>query len=76
MAKKGGSYVCVPCGKEVVVTDAGTAYSETWCCSEVMTPAPKAKAKPAPKKKAAPKRAAARKTVKKAAKKTAPKRKR
>lgn len=70
MAKKGGTFVCVPCGMEIVITESGASYSEIICCGEVMEPAAKKKA---PAKKAAGKKAPARKTAgKKApAKKTA-----
>lgn len=81
MAKKGGTFVCIPCGMEIIVTESGAAYSEIICCGEVMTPGPrKAAAVKAPAKKAL-KKAPARKTAKKkapakkAAKKKAPARK-
>ena len=38
MAKKGGALVCVPCGREILVTESGTAYSQLWCCGVVMEP--------------------------------------
>ena len=81
MAKKGSALVCVPFGREILVTESGTAYSQLWCCGVVMEPTPKAKkavkkpaagkaAKKAPAKKKAAKKTTARK---KAAKKTAKK---
>lgn len=70
MAKKGGTFVCVPCGMEIVVTESGAAYSEIICCGEIMEPGAK---KEAPVKKAVRKKAPARKTaVKKAPVKKAP----
>jgi len=66
MAKKGSGLVCVPCGREILVTESGTAYSQLWCCGVVMEPSAKPKA--AAKKKApARKKAAGKKTVKKKA---------
>ena len=44
MAKKGGIFVCVPCGMEIVITESGAAYSEIICCGEVMEPGAKEKA--------------------------------
>ena len=82
MAKKGGALVCVPCGREILVTESGTAYSQLWCCGVVMEPSAKPKAtakkKAAAKKKAVKKKAPAKKAVKKKApakKKTARKKK-
>ena len=73
MAKKGSALVCVPCGREILVTESGTAYSQLWCCGVVMEPSPK----PAARKKPAAKKAAAKKAParKKAAKKKAAKKK-
>jgi hypothetical protein len=80
MAKKGSSLVCVPCGREILVTESGTAYSQLWCCGVVMDPSAKPKA--AGKKAAAKKRVPAKKKAvkkkaagKKAAKKTTAKKK-
>ena len=69
MAKKGGALVCVPCGREILVTESGTAYSQLWCCGVVMEPSAKPKAKKAAKKKAPARKKAVKK---KAAKKKAP----
>lgn len=66
MAKKGSSLVCIPCGREVLITESGSAYSELWCCGISMEPG--SKSKPAAGKKAAKKKI----TAKKAAKKKAP----
>jgi len=79
MAKKGGAYVCIPCGMEIVVTEAGASFSEIVCCGEIMAPTPKkalkkkaaAKKKGPAKKPAAKKKAAKKKAPAKAAKKTA-----
>jgi hypothetical protein len=76
MAKKGSSLVCTPCGREVLITESGSAYSELWCCGISMEPG--GKSKPAAGKKAAKKKVTARKkpakkkVAKKAAKKKAP----
>ena len=71
MAKKGSALVCIPCGREILVTESGTAYSQLWCCGVVMDPAAKPAA--AGRKKPAAKKAPAKKTAKKkvAGKKTA-----
>ena len=70
MAKKGGAYVCIPCGMEIVVTEEGATFSEIICCGEIMAPTPKkAVKKKAPAKKAPAKKSAAKK---KTAKKKAP----
>jgi len=71
MAKKGGAYVCIPCGMEIVVTEAGATFSEIICCGEIMAPTPKkAVKKKAPvKKSAAKKKTAKKKAPAKAAKK-------
>jgi hypothetical protein len=68
MAKKGGTFVCIPCGMEIIVTESGVAYSEIICCGEVMAPGPgKAAAVKAPAKKAAKKKAPAKKAARKKA---------
>lgn len=64
MAKKGGTFVCLPCGMEIVITESGAAYSEIICCGEVMEPAAKKKA---PARKTAGKKAPAKKTARKKA---------
>ena len=74
MARKGSALLCVPCGREILVTESGTAYSQLWCCGIVMEPSAKPKAagkkglakKKAPaKKKAVKKKAAGKKAAKK-----------
>lgn len=50
--KKGQKLVCVPCGREVVLSTAGISGTTIWCCGRPM----KKKAKAAPKKKKASKR--------------------
>jgi len=80
MAKKGSALLCVPCGREILVTESGTAYSQLWCCGVVMEPSAKPKAagkKAAAKKKAPAKKKAVKKKAagKKAAKKTATRKK-
>ena len=71
MAKKGGAYVCIPCGMEIVVTEAGATFSEIICCGEIMAPTPKkaVKKKAPAKKSAAKKKTAKKKAPAKAAKK-------
>lgn len=34
--KKGQKLVCVPCGREVVVSNLGAASTTIWCCSKPM----------------------------------------
>jgi hypothetical protein len=45
--KKGQKLVCVPCGREVVVSNLGVAKTTIWCCGTPMKP----KAKVVSKKK-------------------------
>ena len=45
--KKGQKLTCVPCGREVVVSDLGIARTTIWCCGAPM----KAKARVTSKKK-------------------------
>ena len=73
MAKKGGAYVCIPCGMEIVVTEEGATFSEIICCGEIMAPTPKkaVKKKAPAKKSAAKKKTAKKKAPAKAAKKAA-----
>ena len=59
--KKGQKLVCVPCAREVVISDTGVSRTTLWCCGRPMKP----KTKVATKKKTACK-----KTAKKAIKKT------
>lgn len=51
MIKKGGTYVCVPCGLRVKVTECGITSSRLMCCGKAMSP----KKKVARKKKRAKK---------------------
>ena len=69
MAKMVSTLVCIPCGRELLVTESGTAYSEVWCCGIAMGPGTGS----AGKKKAAKKKATAKKAARKAAKKAAKK---
>ncbi|HTY45488.1 MAG TPA: hypothetical protein VMD52_05825 [Patescibacteria group bacterium] len=48
--KKGAKLTCVPCGRQIVVTNAGVSGSTIWCCGKPMKPGKKAS--PARKKKA------------------------
>ena len=34
--KKGQKMLCVPCGREVVVSSAGISRTTIWCCSRPM----------------------------------------
>ena len=36
--KKGQRLVCVPCGKEVIVSNAGVSDTTLWCCGSPMKP--------------------------------------
>ncbi|MDD5155686.1 MAG: hypothetical protein PHF11_04280 [Candidatus Omnitrophica bacterium] len=46
--KKGQKLSCIPCGREVIVSDLGISRTTVWCCGRPM----KAKSKAVPKKKA------------------------
>lgn len=50
--KRGQKMVCIPCGREVVISDLGVSESAVWCCGRPM----KAKGKRAAKKKTSRKR--------------------
>ena len=66
--KKGQKLVCVPCAREVVISDIGVSRTTLWCCGRPM----KQKTKAASKKKTASK-TTAKKATKKVAKKSAKK---
>jgi hypothetical protein len=34
--KKGNRLVCVPCGRQVVVSNAGVSRTTIWCCGKAM----------------------------------------
>ncbi len=34
--KKGAKLMCVPCGREVMVTNAGISEAIIWCCRKPM----------------------------------------
>lgn len=34
--KKGAKLICAPCGREVMVTNAGISETITWCCRKPM----------------------------------------
>ena len=72
MAKKGSVLVCVPCGREVIVTASVTAYSELWCCGIAMDPTSPADSKPKKVSKKAGGKAAKKATKKPAKKKKTP----
>ena len=46
--KKGQKLKCVPCGREVIISNLGIAETTIWCCARPM----KTKSKAASKKKA------------------------
>jgi hypothetical protein len=50
--KKGQKMVCIPCAREVVISDAGVSRTTLWCCGKPMQSKSKAatKRKPAKKK--------------------------
>ena len=66
--KKGQKLVCVPCAREVVISDIGVSRTTLWCCGRPM----KQKTKAASKKKTACK-TTAKKATKKVTKKSAKK---
>lgn len=43
--RKGARLVCVPCGREVVVSESGVAATTLWCCGKPMRKPGRAKAK-------------------------------
>ncbi|MFH1768295.1 MAG: hypothetical protein ABH858_03945 [Candidatus Omnitrophota bacterium] len=43
--KKGQKLVCVPCGREVLISSAGVSRSTIWCCGKSMAQGAKTKAK-------------------------------
>lgn len=62
--KKGQAMVCIPCAREIVVSNVGASSTTLWCCGRPM----KEKSKATPKKKTTSK-TSAKKPAKKAAKK-------
>jgi hypothetical protein len=62
--KKGQEMVCIPCAREVVISNAGASSTTLWCCGRPM----KEKSKAAVKKKLTSK-TIAKKVTNKAAKK-------
>ncbi|MDD5556659.1 MAG: hypothetical protein PHN82_05340 [bacterium] len=51
--RKGDSMVCVPCGREVVVSSAGVSGTTIWCCGVPMKGRAARKTR-APKKRKSP----------------------
>ncbi|MFA6349369.1 MAG: hypothetical protein WCY12_00375 [Candidatus Omnitrophota bacterium] len=45
--KKGAKLMCVPCGREVMVTNAGISEAIIWCCKKPMKKKTSSKAKKA-----------------------------
>lgn len=43
--KKGQRIVCVPCGRETIITNAGISERTIWCCGRPMSKKTKAAAK-------------------------------
>ncbi len=39
--KQGTRLVCVPCGREVIITASGISYTTIWCCGKPMKKKPK-----------------------------------
>ncbi len=58
--KRGQTMVCIPCAREVVISNAGASSTTLWCCGRPM----KQKSKPIIKKKTASKTTAKKKTKK------------
>ena len=58
--KKGQTMVCIPCAREVVISNAGASSTTLWCCGRPM----KQKSKAIAKKKTASKTTAKKKTKK------------
>jgi len=50
--KKGQKLACVPCGREVVISNCGVARSTIWCCSKPMKEKTTKKKMPVEKKQA------------------------
>ena len=66
--KKGQKMVCIPCAREVVISDAGASSTTLWCCGRPMKQKAKATAQKKPASKSTAKKTAKKRT-KKAAKK-------
>ncbi len=45
--KKGAKLMCVPCGREVMVTNSGISEAIIWCCRKPMKKKASSKAKKA-----------------------------
>ncbi len=58
--KRGQTMVCIPCAREVVISNAGASSTTLWCCGRPM----KQKSKATAKKKTASKTTAKKKTKK------------
>ncbi len=58
--KRGQTMVCIPCAREVVISNAGASSTTLWCCGRPM----KQKSKAIAKKKTASKTTAKKKTKK------------
>ena len=53
--KRGQKMVCVPCAREVVVSDIGTSRTTLWCCGRPMQQKTKTTSKKKPVKRTAKK---------------------
>ena len=62
--KKGQAMVCIPCAREIVISDAGASSTTLWCCGRPM----KQKSKATTKKKTT-RKVTAKKTTKRAKRK-------
>jgi len=56
--KKGQTLVCMPCAREVVVSDAGASSTTLWCCGRPMREKSKAITKKKPASQTSTKKAA------------------
>lgn len=43
--KEGEKLVCVPCGREIVISNCGISRTALWCCGKPMKLTTKAKSK-------------------------------
>jgi hypothetical protein len=49
--KRGQKMVCIPCAREVVISNAGTSRTTLWCCGRPMQQKAKATSKKKPTRK-------------------------
>jgi hypothetical protein len=53
--KRGQKMVCIPCAREVIISNAGVSRTTLWCCGRPMQQKAKATSKKKPTKKTAKK---------------------